>query len=286
MTSLTTTWHRARRTAEPRPRFTNLVRAEWTKLWSLRSTIWVLSGSGLAVVAANANGAYADYRNLPHYDAAAQAAFTPGWAAFDAFTSLAATLAILAMSCVGAISVVGEYSSGLIRTTFTAVPARGAVMAAKIVVVTGVTTVFGALVAGISFWVSQAILSGRHAGLSTAEPGALRLVVASALLAPLCTIIGMALGALIRTTAATIVTAILVLLVLPTAMNENRYWGAVLAHTLPRVAWGRLTEIQEGAGPSIVSPFPWSVGGAWTVYAAWAIASILITIISVQRRDQ
>ncbi|GAB1639749.1 ABC transporter permease [Krasilnikovia sp. MM14-A1259] len=286
MTNLATTPHAAAPTTRSRARFIDVIASEWMKLWSLRSTFWVLLLSALGAIVVNLNAAYADYRNYPDYDAVTRAAFTPAWAAWDAFTSIAATLVILAMSSVGAISVVGEYSTGQNRTSFAAVPARGAVVTAKIVVMTVVTTTFGAAVAGVSFWATQAILSGRHAGISLGEPGALRLVVGSALLAPLSALIGMALGALIRTTAATIVTATLLLLILPTAMNDNKYWAALLAHTLPRVAWGRLTEIQPGAGPATIASFPWTAGGAWTVYAAWAAASILVAVVSVQRRDQ
>ncbi|WP_433788620.1 ABC transporter permease [Actinoplanes sp. CA-252034] len=286
MTDLATASRDAGRTTDPRPRFIDLIMSEWMKLWSLRSTFWVLLLSALGVVLANVNAAWADYRNFPLYSAETQAALTPGWAAWDAFTSIAATLVILAMSSVGAISIVGEYSTGQNRTTFAAVPARGGVMAAKIVVMAVVTTVFGALVAGLSFWASQAILSGRNAGISIGHPNALQLAIGSALLAPLAALIGMGLGSLIRTTAATIVTATLLLLILPTAMNDTKYWGAVLAHTMPRVAWGRLTEIEPGSGPASLTPYSWTAGGAWTVYAVWALVSILIAVVSVQRRDQ
>jgi ABC-2 type transport system permease protein len=286
MTDLATAPNNARQAADPSARFIDLIGAEWMKLWSLRSTFWVLLLTALGVVAANVNAAYADYRNFPDYDAITQATFAPGWAAWDAFTSIAATLVILAMSSIGAISIVGEYSTGMNRTTFAAVPARGSVIAAKIVVMGFVTTVFGALVASLSFWVTQAILAGRHAGISIGEPGALRLVAGSAALAPLSALIGMALGALIRTTAATIITVTLGLVILPMAMNDDKYWAAMLAHTMPRVAWGRLTELEPGSGPYTVSHYPWTAGGAWTVYAVWAATSILVAIISVQRRDQ
>lgn len=58
-------------------------------------------------------------------------------------------LLALAAGAIGAVSVTGEYGSGLIRTTFTAVPARRSVMAAKAIVLTAVMTVFGAVVAGV-----------------------------------------------------------------------------------------------------------------------------------------
>ena len=55
-------------------------------------------------------------------------------------------------------SLVGEYASGLVRVTFAAVPARRALLAAKVAVLTAVMLGFGAIVTGASFWLSQAVV--------------------------------------------------------------------------------------------------------------------------------
>ncbi|MFE5791554.1 ABC transporter permease [Streptomyces sp. NPDC056503] len=266
---------------EPRARFRDLVASEWLKLWSLRSTGWSLLLGALAVVAFNVGAAWDHYRYWFAYDEASRVAFVAdGLALGDAFTGNAATVLVLCSAAMGAVAVVGEYGSGQVRTTFAAVPARGALVSARALVLAGVQTGFGAVVAGGSFWASQAVLSLRGVGVSPGHPGAVRLVVASALLAPVCALAGMALGAVLRRGAAAVVGAVVLLLLLPMVLSEERRLTAVLAHTAPFRAWHRL------AGEGVAGPFPWSTGGAWSVYGAWAVVAVLVTVVAVRRRDQ
>ena len=266
----------------PGARFRDLVAAEWLKHRSLRST-WIADGAtALAVVGFNAGTAYDTYSHWTLQASKDRAAFErDGIALQEAFTSNAALLMALAIGAIGALMIVGEYSTGTIRTTFAAVPARRSVMGAKAVVVTVVTTVFGVVVAGVSFAVTQAILDRRDAGVSIGDPGALRVVLASALLAPVCALAGLALGAVIRHTASTMIISVVVILVLPLFLTDGRHWSAVAGHTLPYRAWLRLVDVNY-------SPiaFPWSTGGAWTVYAVWAGVACAIAVTSVHRRDQ
>ncbi|MFF8815536.1 ABC transporter permease subunit [Streptomyces pactum] len=284
MTTTTTTdvpgGERAAR--EPRARFRDLVAAEWLKHRSLRST-WIAYGvTALAVIGFNTGIAYDTYSHWTLQVSKDRASFaSDGIALQQAFSANAALLMALAIGAIGALTIIGEYSTGTIRTTFAAVPSRRSVMAAKAVVVTVVTTVFGTFVAGVSFTVTQAILDGRDAGVSIGDPGAFRVVLASALLAPVCALVGLALGAVIRHTASTMITSVVVTLVLPLVFTDGRHWSAVVRHTLPYPAWLRLVEV--GDPPTL---FPWTTGGAWTVYAVWACAACAIAITSVHRRDQ
>ncbi|MGW0466679.1 ABC transporter permease [Streptomyces sp. NPDC003027] len=272
----------APRPPEPRARFGDLMAAEWLKVRSLRSTGWSLLLSALAVLAFNVGTAYDDYRYWPEFDAVHQADFVRlRMGLWDAFTGNGAMVLMLCASAMGAVAVVGEYSTGMIRTTFAAVPARRSVMAAKVVVVSAVLALFGAVVAGTSFWLTQAVLAGRSAGVSIAEPGAVRLVVASALLAPVAGLVGMAIGTLLRHSAATMVANVVVVLLLPMVLGDERRWSAVLAHGLPYHAWRRLVV----AGPYEVA-YPWSLSGAWLVYGSWAVAAAVVTVTAVHRRDQ
>ncbi|MFE7516625.1 ABC transporter permease [Streptomyces sp. NPDC057540] len=269
--------------AEPRSRFRDLVGSEWLKLWSLRSTGWSLLLAALAVVAFNFGTAWDHYRYWLQYDAASRAEFVANdMALWDAFTYNAALVLILASASMGAVAVVGEYGSGLIRTTFTAVPARGALMAAKVLVVTVVQALFGAVVAGASFWSTQAMLSARDVGLPLTHPGAARIVVASALLAPVCAVVGMAVGALLRRSAVSIVGSFVLLLLLPAVLTDRRHLTAVLAHATPLHAWQRLAD----AGPPGGKLFPWTAGGAWLVFALWALGGAVVTVLAVRGRDQ
>ncbi|QKW10005.1 ABC transporter permease [Streptomyces sp. NA04227] len=263
-------------------RFRDVVAAEWIKHRSLRST-WIAYGAtALAVVGVNAGTAYDTYSHWTERTSRDRASFiADGIPLQEAFTANGALLMALALGAIGAVVIVGEFSTGSVRTTFAAVPDRRAVMAAKAVVVAVVTTLFGVVVSGVSFAVTQAILERRDAGVFLGEPGALRVVLASALLAPVCALAGLALGAVVRHTAATLIITVVVVLVLPLFLTDGRRWSAVAGHTLPYKAWLRLVDIHY-APPA----YPWSTGGAWTVYAVWACAAVVLAVVGVHRRDQ
>ncbi|EST39352.1 hypothetical protein N566_02445 [Streptomycetaceae bacterium MP113-05] len=267
---------------EPRPRLRDLVAAEWIKLRSLRSA-WVAQGvTAVAVIALNTGTAYDTYHYWTDRDAAERAQFIrDGLPLSEAFTVNAAMVMALALTALGALVIVSEYGSGTMRTTLAAVPARRSVAAAKAVVVTAVATAFGAFVAGASFALTQEILNRREVGVSIGDPGALRVVLASALLAPVCALAGLALGAVIRQTAATMIAAVLVVLVLPLVFTDGRHWSAIAGHAMPFQAWIRLTAF--GHTPTA---FPWTIGGAWTVYATWTLGAVVLAAAGVHRRDQ
>ncbi|MFE3117412.1 ABC transporter permease [Streptomyces niveus] len=271
--------------SEPAARFRDLLAAEWLKLWSLRSTVWAYVIGTLVVVGFNVGATYDRYRYWTARNAADRADFiADGIAHQYAYTTNAGTVMMLAAGAIGAVAITGEYGTGLIRTTFAAVPARRSVMAAKAGVLTLVMTGYGAVVAALSFWLSQAILARRDAGVSVGDPGSLRLVVASALLAPVCGLAGMAIGVLLRHGGAAIVTVVVVLLVVPLVFADDRHWAAVVDHALPSSAWMRLVDVRYDPGVGI--PFPWTVGGAWTVFALWALGAAAVAVFAAPRRDQ
>lgn len=268
---------------EPRARFRDLVAAEWIKLWSLRSTAWAYLISALAVIGFNAGTAYDTYRYWPHQIPGHREDFVrDGIPLAEAFTGNACLILMLATAALGGTAVTAEYATGLIRTTFAAVPARRSVLAAKAVVTATAATAFGALVAVVSFWVTQAILDGRGAGVPIGHPGAVRVIAASALLAPVCALVGLAIGTVVRHTGTTVVASVVVLFLLPFAVRDDRRWAAVLDHTLPLSAWQRLVEVAPGPA---ARPWPWTVTGAWTVYAVWALAAAALAVTAVHRRD-
>jgi ABC-2 type transport system permease protein len=271
--------------ALPASRFTDLLAAEWIKLRSLRSTYWAYGCGALAVVGFNANAARADYVNYSHFGNPTHGAFVYS-SLWDAFTAGSAMILVLVCASVGAITIVGEYTSGLVRTTFTAVPDRRALMAAKVVVLTAVMTVFGAVVAGASYASSQAILDGRGLGVPISHPGAWRVVVASALLAPVCALVGMGLGALIRHSATTMVLTAGILLLLPSFVTERYHWTACVRNALPFNAWDRLVDVGYGREPfTLVSKYPTTVAGGWVVFAVWAAVGAVVAVVAVDRRD-
>ncbi|MHA6757774.1 ABC transporter permease [Streptacidiphilus sp. PAMC 29251] len=271
----------ARATAEPQARFADLVRSEWIKIRSLRSTPWTLLLLTLFVVASSAFAALADNHDRPTPLPAGQVNMG---ALHDAFAPAGYMTLMLVAGCMGAIAVVSEYSSGLIRTTTAAVPARGSVVLAKAVVLTVLWTAVGAVAACGSFWLSQAVLSEKNAGIPITHPAAFRALAASALLAPVCALIGLGLGVLIRHSAGSMVSAAFTLLMLPAFFTSNHRWSADLAHTLVENGWERLTV--DWTPPSGFHGIYFAtVTGSWVVYAVWPVAAVVLALLVVWRRD-
>jgi ABC-2 type transport system permease protein len=283
MTAPTGTTSAVTLAAEPRARFRDLLAAEWLKLWSLRSTPWSLLISGLAVIAFNVGAAYEHHHYWHQQHTSAAAFIAHGVPLLDAFTTNAGIIMMIVAGTTGSLVITSEYRTGLIRTTFAAVPARRPVMAAKTAVLAAVMTAFGAAVAAISFFATQAILAGLHAGVSISYPGALRVATASALLAPLSALVGAAFGAVIRHSAAAAIATVAFLQVLPLIVSDRQHWPTLLAHALPYPAWMRLVTVPY---PPAGTHLPWTTAGAWTVFAAWAVLAPLIAVAAVYRRDQ
>ncbi|MGW8365928.1 ABC transporter permease [Streptomyces wedmorensis] len=292
MTAQTVSEPKAYATAVDSPaRFRNLLTAEWIKLWSLRSTSWVLGVGALAVIGINVNSARTNAQRLAHQPELPPAP-PPGFPAkpemlFDplaaAFVEPAWQLLMVIAGSVGALAVFGEYTTGLIRITFAAVPARHAVMTAKAIVMVAVTLVLGTVVAGTSFGVTQAILQDHH-GMSLGDPGALRAVAASALLAPLCALVGMALGGLVRHAAGTVVAVVGVLLMVPALFTGETYrWVKEIGNAMPLCAWRAL--VRNPARDYAAEKYPVPVGEAWGVFGGWALVAAVVMVVVVRRRD-
>ncbi|MEU6772357.1 ABC transporter permease [Streptomyces sp. NPDC046759] len=268
-------------TAPSPVRFADLIAGEWIKTRSLRSIWWTIALAGLFVIGSAAVAAVADRHNL------AATGTTPrgpaDFLAFDACPKPGYMTLMLVAGSVGAITVVSEYSSGLIRTTTVAVPARGSLVLAKATVMTALWAAVGTVVATGSFLVSQAILNGRHAGVSITHPGVPRALVASALLAPVCALIGLGLGVLIRHSAATMATCAFTLLMLPPVFSQNKRWSADVNHAMVATAWQRLVQNWEPDPGS--RAFSATVAGSWLVYGLWPLIAVVVAVLVVRRRD-
>src|SRR6516165_3319870 len=192
----------------------NVLVSEWVKLRSVRSTYLVLLFAAAAAVGIGYLVAHADATHWPTMTAAARAAFDP---VSDSFTGLG--LAQLAFGALGVLAISSEYATGLIRTTFAAVPQRRAVIAAKAAVVGAVTLLAGELIAFATFFAGQQALSAQHLNVSLAHPGALRGVLAAGLYLAVMAWVGLGLGAVIRHTAGAITAMVGVVFLLPTIIG-------------------------------------------------------------------
>ena len=184
--------------------------SEWTKFRSLRSTVWTLLTAVVLTIGIGALFSAVSASQYHGFSPADKASFSP------ISTSLNGMLfAQLAIGVLGVLLISGEYSTGMIRSSLTAVPRRLPVLWAKLAVFAG--AVFAVMLATsfASFFLGQALLSSHHLNVAISAPGALRSVIGAALYATVAGMIGMALGGLLRNTAAGISTFVAVFFVIP-----------------------------------------------------------------------
>jgi ABC-2 type transport system permease protein len=200
--------------ATPRPpyrpaTFPDILRSEWTKLRSVRSTYWALL---VAAALGIGLGALISTISANHY--ATDPTIQFGWNPTDrSLRSLA--IAQLAFAILGVMVVTGEYSTGMIRTSLAAVPKRSSMLAAKCLVFTTVALVAGEIVSFVTFLLGQALISGKAPSATLAQHNVLRAVVGAGLYLALLALLGSAFGVVLRHAAAAIGSVVAVLLVLP-----------------------------------------------------------------------
>ncbi|MER5808471.1 ABC transporter permease [Streptomyces sp. NPDC002033] len=273
------------RAGEPAARFTDLLAAEWIKMRSLRSTYWVLALSAVVAIAINVNAVHSDltYIDQPHPAPPGVPPFTYD-PLFHGLGSIAIDVMALAAASFGAITVFGEYATGMIRTTLAATPDRRAVVAAKVVLVTAITLFLGVTVSVTSFLTTNAMLASRHIGLSLHDPGCLRAVAAYALVIPVCALIGLAFGAVLRHATASIVAVVSMLFLLPMLFGGDRYrLLKEIGNHLPLAAQARLALNPDGR--TSLGTYPATITGSWVALAAWALVSVTVAVTVMRRRD-
>ncbi|MDX6725748.1 MAG: type transport system permease protein [Baekduia sp.] len=210
--STTVAPHRPAPTVAPRGGVTQarVLRSEWTKLWTLRSTRWsllaaVVAMAGLGILIAAVQ--MSRWTHLEPHERAVYDSIDTGVGGYH--------LAQLAIGVLGVLVISGEYSTGMIRSSFMAVPKRLPVLWAKIGVFAAVTFVLMLVASLVSFFGVQAIVTGHHVQHSLGDPHALRVVVGTALFLTVLGILSIGIGGLVRNTAGGIALFVFLLFVLP-----------------------------------------------------------------------
>jgi len=201
-----------RRAARPALKVTQgrVLLSEFTKFRSLRSTAYTLLTAVVLMIGLGAIFSAVTASQYHTFDAAGRASFNP------ITVSLSGVLfAVVAFGVLGVLVTSGEYSTGMIRSSLTAVPRRLPVLWGKLAVFAGVIFPVSLIASFSSFFLGQVLLNSHHLGVSISAPGALRSIVGAALYITVAGMIGVALGALFRNTAAGIATFAGVFFVIP-----------------------------------------------------------------------
>ncbi|MFG2013259.1 ABC transporter permease [Micromonospora sp. NPDC048868] len=248
----------------------NTISAEWTKLWSVRSTWWSLlagvllmaaTAGQLAIYAANANT-----NDDPADDA--------GIVTVGSIVIGSVELTQYAVLALGLLVITSEFTSGTIRTTLQCTPSHGRVLLAKAVVTGAVTFALGLLLGAVGALVARPVLGRWGAAPAGGTVGD---VLAVATYLALVGVLALGLGAALRSAVLTLTVLVATLMIVPLSLQEPDI--AVLnriADAFPGVAGAHFL-----AGDT--DPYPAPVG--LLLLAGWAGAALLLGRAALRRRD-
>ena len=257
--------------------FPGILRSEWIKTWSLRSTVWSLAIAIVLMTGTTALVAWGASTDPVAGELSAAELVGPG-----------AYFAQLVLAVLGVLTITGEYSTGQIRSTIASVPRRTPALVAKAIVlavVAALTTLVGVVtgtLAGLPFHETLGVTLDLSDGETMRMLGGLPLYLAGIAL------LGFAIGALVRSSpgALGIVLGLLLVVEQVVAAIPLAFFDRIEPF-LPSNAGSRLITSQE----SIDAVNAASIGadlGAWQGYGvllAWVAVLMVLAAVLLRRRD-
>ncbi|MBX0299481.1 ABC transporter permease subunit [Cryobacterium sp. 1639] len=254
--------------------FFGVLRSEWIKLRTVRSTVWsyatvIVISLGLAALMSVSAGF--DGSQIP---AEQQTAIVTQAATFGVFFGQ------LVVAVLGVLAISGEYSTGMIRSSLTASPKRLPVLGAKAVVLFVSTFVVGLVSTVGSALVAAPILAGQGITAEVTDPDLLLPLLGGALYLALVSVFALGVGAILRTGAGGIAAALGILLLLPIAMVMiPADWVAdVTPYLLSNAGLGIF-------GLNAFGPADFEVWQNITIVLGWVAVSLAGAVVLLKRRD-
>jgi ABC-2 type transport system permease protein len=256
--------------APRRAHFGHAVAAEWTKLWSVPSTLWILVVTAVVIVGV----AVLSARSM--VDFAPAATYSPAEVVDIALQG--AVFGQLAICALAALTITGEYGTGAIRVTLVAVPVRGRLLAAKLTGVGAVALASGLITGPVSFLVARAALGASADTARLTDQDVFRAVAG---LGPYLAVLAgfsFAVGMLLRNSALTISVLAVSVLVVPLVSTQAGSWGQAVVKWWPPRAGIQLTRVDAVSG--YLSPL---VG--FTVFSVVTMALLAVAHLVFRRRN-
>jgi ABC-2 type transport system permease protein len=259
--------------------FGHLVFSEWTKIRSVRSTVWTLIAFVIVTIGISAlislaiSSSWTGPRGGSR-DATVLADPT------GAILGLSVALGQLAIGVLGVMVMTTEYSTGVIRSSLLAVPRRVPMLAAKAVVFAILIGITAEIVSLCSFFAGAAVLHS-HIHVSLSEPGVTRAVLGTGLYLTVLGLFALGVGSLIRHTAGAVSAVIGIALVLPIVGNflpDSTVYNHLVAY-LPTQAGQLIGQTHRASGDLLG---PWQGFGVLCAYAAIVLIAAGVLL---KRRD-
>lgn len=259
------------------PGFPDLLRSEWTKFRSLRSTWWSLGVTvfvslGMSILATSLLTAQLDSAS-----AATKAEYHND--TIGLFLEPGQQFGQLFVVVLGVMLVASEFSTGMIRSTVLAAPRRFSALAAKAVVLSAVVFALSEAIAWISFFIGSRI-AHKHQVVTVTTPGTLRAILGFGVVMVLAGLIALAVGTLVRHTAAAISVGLGMFLVVPLLVSlVPGSAGEHLDNAMPSQAAQLVMDrtIQPGV--------PYTQLEALGIVVAWTAVLLTAAFVSFKKRD-
>jgi ABC-2 type transport system permease protein len=191
-------------------------------------------------------------------------------------------IGILVLGSLAVLFISSEFVTGMIRSTFSAVPKRIPAFAAKAIVLVVVSYLLTLVAAFVTFLISIPILNAYGVSMSLNREGVLPGIFLGGLYVAGVALIGLSLGALVRNSAGGIMILVALFFVLPFATQllvlvPGEFWQHVNEY-VPSVAGGRMLEI--GSRDGFIDPW---VGGL--IFLAWILVFLVPALVTLKKRD-
>jgi ABC-2 type transport system permease protein len=252
-----------------------VLRSEWTKLWSLRSTRWSLLAAVVSMAGLGMLIAAFRMGHWSHLDAHERATYDPIDNGVGGYH-----LAQLAIGVLGVLVISGEYATGMIRSSLMAVPHRLPVLWAKALIFAAVTFVLMLISTFVSFFGVQAIVTQHHVQAQIGDPHALRVVIGTALFLTVLAVLAVGIGGLVRSTAGGIATFVGLLFVLPgiTALLPSNIGDAISPYLPLNAGFAVATSTFDNSHHLA----PWT---GFAVFCGYAALALVLAAVGLVRRD-
>ncbi|MFJ2864246.1 ABC transporter permease [Kitasatospora sp. NPDC087314] len=269
----------AQRPARPAYRVTpaRVLRSEWAKLWSLRST-WITLGLGLLfLVAFGLIAAFQFKSRITSGRPMDRGDFAD--ASTLSLSLFGTNFAQLALGVLGVLVAAGEYSTGMIRSTLAAVPRRLPVLWSKATVYGLIVLLLGTAGVFTAFLADSGILSGTRAAMTFSDAGVLRGLLGAGLYLALVGVIGVALGALLRSVAGGISVLVASLMLVPGLISLlPSSWQNHISPYLPSHAGEAMFALHHDA--TTLSP-----AAGLVVFLLWTVLALAGAAVRLVRSD-
>lgn len=265
-------------TAEVHSTFAGIMRGEWIKLLSLCSTWWALIATATIISLVSLAAA------MSLSSMAADPVLAPRLAQMHGaeVISQGFHFGMLTIAVLGALFITGEYSTGMVRSTFAAVPTRIPVLAAKALTLVVLTAAVTLLSAALSYLVTMPQLSQHDLVPALDDPGTWRVLAGTVYSLVAAALFSLGIGTLLRSTAATVTVALTVLLLLPGALSFITLdWVQTIVSYLPLPASAAL--LTTGSAPLHGTGL--STEASLAVVGAYAVVPLAAAAATLRRRD-